>query len=345
MLARFFLITSLFLGLAHAALPSGTLTTLAPMLEDTTPAVVNISTKGVKNVTSPLMRDPFFGQFFGGRRMVRPTSSLGSGVIVDADAGYILTNHHVIEHAQEIEVALSDGRSLAATLVGSDPETDIAVVQVRADGLSALELADSSAVRVGDFVVAIGNPFGLGQTVTSGIISALGRSGQALGIYGDFIQTDASINPGNSGGALVNLEGQLVGVNTAIIGPSGASVGIGFAIPANTAKGLMEQLIDTGRVERGYIGIGMQTMSRELARAFDLQRNDGVLISRVLNGSPADIAGLAPGDIIVDIDGQAIQDIGDVRSAIALARIGQQLALTFQRVDQRYKAIVTIGAP
>ena len=340
------LLCSLTAHSSHAALPGVVQHSLAPMLEHTTPAVVNISTRGSVTVTSPLMRDPFFRQFFGGQHtMQRPTSSLGSGVIVDADEGYVLTNHHVIENAKQIEITLHDGRALQATLVGSDAETDVAVVRIPPEDLTEIRIADSKAVRVGDFVVAIGNPFGLGQTVTSGIISALGRSGQPLGVYGDFIQTDASINPGNSGGALVNLNGELVGINTAIIGPSGGNVGIGFAIPSNTAKSLMQQLIQHGHIERGYIGIGMQAITPELAPALQLTHTTGVLITRVLTGAPADRAGLAPGDVILAIDDTPIHGPDGVRSAVGLAQVGQVLRVEFQRADQRYLAEVRVGAP
>ncbi|RLA37654.1 MAG: serine endoprotease DegQ, partial [Gammaproteobacteria bacterium] len=252
-------LAALALGLAalhaEAALPvvvdGQPLPTLAPMLERVTPAVVNIATRGrVQQRENPLLRDPFFRRFFDlpAPRRNRPSQSLGSGVIIDADQGYVITNHHVVSKADAIMVTLRDGRELPATLVGSDPEADVAVVQIEADGLTAVSLADSDRLRVGDFVVAIGNPFGLGQTVTSGIVSALGRSGLGIEGYEDFIQTDASINPGNSGGALVNLHGELIGINTAILAPSGGNVGIGFAIPANMVSELVQQLVQHGEV-------------------------------------------------------------------------------------------------
>jgi serine protease Do/serine protease DegQ len=259
----------------EGALPSSVdgqpLPTLAPMLERATPAVVNIATVGHVEVRqNPLLSDPFFRHFFDipDRPRRRQTQSLGSGVIVDAEHGYVLTNHHVIARADKITVTLRDGRHLNATLIGADPESDVAVIQVPAERLTALPLADSDRLRVGDFVVAIGNPFGLGQTVTSGIVSALGRTGLGIKGYEDFIQTDASINPGNSGGALVNLHGELVGINTAIIAPGGGNVGIGFAIPTSMASQIMQQLIEHGEVSRGQLGITAQDLTPELAQAF-----------------------------------------------------------------------------
>jgi len=268
---------SLISSSAFSALPFALggerLPSLAPMLEKTTPAVVNISTRGRVVVReNPLLSDPFFRRFFNFPETQREkrTQSLGSGVIVDAKNGYILTNHHVIDKAQEITVRLRDGRKLSATLVGADPDTDVAVIQVDAENLSTVPLADSEGLRVGDFVVAIGNPFGLGQTVTSGIVSALGRSGLGIEGYENFIQTDASINPGNSGGALVNLHGELVGINTAILAPGGGNVGIGFAIPSNMARDIMMQLVAFGEVRRGLLGIVAQDLTPELAEAFDI---------------------------------------------------------------------------
>jgi serine protease Do/serine protease DegQ len=286
----------------EAALPAEVdgqpLPTLAPMLERVTPAVVNIATRGRVQVReNPLLSDPFFRRFFDlpTPRRERRTQSLGSGVIIDAAEGYVVTNHHVIAKAQEISVTLRDGRALPATLVGADPEADIAVIQVTADDLGELPLADSDALRVGDFVVAIGNPFGLGQTVTSGIVSALGRSGLGIEGYEDFIQTDASINPGNSGGALVNLRGELVGINTAILAPSGGNVGIGFAIPASMVRELVAQLVEHGEVRRGQLGIVLQDLTPQLAEAFGIANGGGAVVSQVLDGSPAERAGLQPG--------------------------------------------------
>ncbi|MDX2426446.1 MAG: trypsin-like peptidase domain-containing protein, partial [Cycloclasticus sp.] len=256
---------------AHAAFPSfmaeGPLPSLAPILDKVTPAVVNIATKNfVQQRENPLLQDPFFRRFFQipNTPTKRSSQSLGSGVIVDAQKGLIITNHHVIGKADEITVTLRDGRSFNATVVGSDPESDVAVIKIKAEGLTKLKIADSDNLRVGDFVVAIGNPFGLGQTVTSGIVSALGRSGLGIEGYEDFIQTDASINPGNSGGALINLRGELIGINTAIIAPNGGNVGIGFAIPSNMAISLKDQLVKFGKTNRGQLGISVQDLTPDL---------------------------------------------------------------------------------
>lgn len=254
------------------------LPSLAPMLKRATPAVVNISTRTqIQEAEHPLLRDPFFRHFFGipNQPRRRESSSLGSGVIVDSRRGYVLTNNHVIDKADEITVTLNDGRRLNGKLVGADPESDIAVVKITPERLTELPIGDSDKLEVGDFVVAIGNPFGLGQTVTSGIVSALGRSGLGIEGYEDFIQTDASINPGNSGGALVNLRGELVGINTAILAPSGGNVGIGFAIPANMATRIMTTLVEHGEVRRGLLGITVQDLSHELAQAFSLPDGQG----------------------------------------------------------------------
>ncbi|HFC53971.1 MAG TPA: DegQ family serine endoprotease [Gammaproteobacteria bacterium] len=338
-------------GEALAALPAvdsgGTaLPTLAPMLEKATPAVVNIATRGrVRVRENPLFNDPFFRHFFDlpQRPRERLTQSLGSGVVVDAGKGYILTNNHVIEKADEIEVTLRDGRKLKAELVGSDPATDIAVIKVKRDGLTALPLADSDRLRVGDFVVAIGNPFGLGQTVTSGIVSALGRTGLGIEGYEDFIQTDASINPGNSGGALVNLRGELVGINTAIFSQSGGNIGIGFAIPINMAREVMQQLIEHGRVERGVLGVQVQDLTPELARAFAIPNRRGVVISAVVPGSAAEKAGLKTGDIIVAVNGRPVEDSADVRNRIGLIRVGSRVELKILRDGKERIVHATIG--
>ena len=331
-------LAALLLGLATldaaAALPAELdgrpLPTLAPMLERVTPAVVNVATRGrVQIRENPLLSDPFFRRFFDlpAPRRERPTQSLGSGVIIDAGQGYIVTNHHVIAKAQEITVTLRDGRELPATLVGSDPEADVAVVRVEAEGLTAVTLADSDRLQVGDFVVAIGNPFGLGQTVTSGIVSALGRSGLGIEGYEDFIQTDASINPGNSGGALVNLRGELVGINTAILAPSGGNVGIGFAIPANMAHELVQQIVQHGEVQRGQLGITLQDLTPALAEAFGLERRRGAVISQVLPGSPAEHAGTQPGDVVVAVNGKPLRGSAQLRNVVGLHRIGEVITL------------------
>ncbi len=342
---------TLVTGHGQAALPavdsSGkTLPTLAPMLEKATPAVVNIATRGrVRIRENPLLNDPFFRRFFDLPQQPREriTQSLGSGVVVDAGKGYILTNNHVIDKAEEIEVTLRDGRKKKAKLVGSDPATDIAVIQVKPDGLTALPFANSDQLRVGDFVVAIGNPFGLGQTVTSGIVSALGRTGLGIEGYEDFIQTDASINPGNSGGALVNLRGELVGINTAIFSQSGGNIGIGFAIPINMAHEVMQQLIKHGRVERGVLGVQVQDLTPELAQAFSIPEQRGVVISAVVPGSAAEKAGLKTGDIIIAINGRAVDDSADVRNTIGLIRVGSRVELKILRDGKERIIRATIG--
>lgn len=324
---------------AHAALPAvdgqdAPLPTLAPMLEKTVPAVVNIFTRTrVPVQQNPLLADPFFRRFFDAPEQPREriAQSLGSGVVLDAAKGYIVTNHHVIDRAVEIAVHLADGRTLQAELVGSDPETDVAVIKVPAENLIALPLTDSDKLRVGDFVVAIGNPFGLGQTVTSGIVSAVGRSGLGIEGYEDFIQTDASINPGNSGGALVNLRGELVGINTAILSQSGGNVGIGFAIPINMAKEIMAQIVEHGEVRRGVLGAQAQDLTPDLAQAFDLKAQRGAVVTQVTPGSPADKAGLKSGDIITHLNGRPVRDAADVRNVIGLLRIGQKVEMQVMR--------------
>jgi Do/DeqQ family serine protease len=347
------LLLTLVLGSAAAvaALPAivdgQPLPSLAPMLEQVTPAVVNIATEGhVELRTNPLFNDPFFRRFFNvpERPLRRKTQSLGSGVIVDATRGVILTNHHVIANADAITVNLRDGRDFAAELVGSDPDTDVAVIRIPPERLTAVKLADSDALRVGDFVVAIGNPFGLGQTVTSGIISALARSGLGITGYEDLIQTDASINPGNSGGALVNLRGELVGINTAIYSQSGGNIGIGFAIPANMAHDVMEQLVSFGEVRRGFLGTQFQDLNAELAEAFDLPVSEGAVLASVAPGSPAARAGLRPGDVIVEFNGRKVASAADLRNQIGLARVGAKVAVAFVREGRRQQATVEIGA-
>ncbi len=308
---------------------------LAPMLENVLPAVVNISTRSTLRLRSnPLLDDPFFRHFFelpDVQPSERQSESRGSGVIVDAQHGYVLTNHHVIEDADEITVTLHDRRSFPARVVGQDSEVDVALLQIEAGDLTAIPIADSDALRVGDFVVAIGNPFGLGQTVTYGIVSALGRTGLGIEGFENFIQTDASINPGNSGGALVTTQGQLVGINTAILGPSGASVGIGFAIPSNMAYASMQQLAEHGEVRRGELGVVIQDLTPDLAAAFGLQAKDGAVIAQVVPGSSADQAGLAAGDIVVAVNGKPMRSGGALRNAIGLQQIGDRMTLDIIR--------------
>ena len=320
---------------------------LAPMLDKVTPAVVNISTRGsMPAQQNPLMQDPFFRHFFDVPNQPpqrRETQSLGSGVVVDAQQGYIITNNHVIEHAEEITVTLRDGRSLTAKLVGTDPEADIAVIKVPNEKLLALPLADSDQTRVGDFVVAIGNPFGLGQTVTSGIVSALGRSGLGIEGYEDFIQTDASINPGNSGGALVNLRGQLIGINTAILGPNGGSIGIGFAIPINMVRDIMGQLVKHGEVRRGRLGVLIQDMTPDLASAFGIDNNAGAVIAQVVAGSTADKAGVKIGDVVMAVNGREVHGSGDLRNRIGMLRIGDKVTLKLLRDGKPRELTVTVA--
>ncbi|TPQ27306.1 DegQ family serine endoprotease [Methylomonas sp. EFPC3] len=338
---------------SNAALPlqvDGTnLPSLAPMLEQSMPAVVNISTStNVRMQANPLMNDPLFRRFFNipNNPKQQQRNSLGSGVIIDKDQGYVLTNNHVIDKADKINVTLADGRQLNAKLLGTDPEADVAVIQIPADNLTALKVADSSQLKVGDFVVAIGNPFGLGQTVTSGIVSALGRSGLGIEGYEDFIQTDASINPGNSGGALVNLRGEFVGMNTAILAPSGGNVGIGFAIPSNMALRLMESLVQHGEVRRGLLGVTTQDLTPDLVKAFSLKSQHGAVVSRVEAGSPAEKAGLEPGDIIVAINGQDVKGGStQIRNAVGLLQVGDTAELDIMRGEERKTVQATIGKP
>ena len=301
--------TSMAAGETRAALPATVdgqpLPSLAPVLDRVMPSVVNVYTQTRVRVRSPLMDDPFFRRFFNipDRPRERVSQSLGSGVIVDAKKGFVLTNNHVIAGADDISVTLYDGRSFDAEVIGTDPDTDLAMIRIPAEDLSALSFADSQELRVGDFVVAVGNPFGLGQTVTSGIVSALGRSAFRGLEFQNFIQTDASINPGNSGGALINLRGELVGINSAIFTPSGGNVGIGFAIPAAMARYVMDQLAESGEVRRGTLGIFVQDLTEDLAGAFGMDKNSGVLIAEVDKGSSADEAGLRGGDVITSIAG------------------------------------------
>ncbi len=341
----FFTPASLAVGLP-SAVGSQPMPSLAPMLERSMPAVVNISTSTVIDVGQhPLMQDPFFRHFFGVPRQSprQQKNSLGSGVIIDSDQGYVLTNNHVIDKADKIMVTLTDGRHLNAEIVGKDPEADVAIIRVQADNLTELPIADSSQLKVGDFVVAIGNPFGLGQTVTSGIVSALGRSGLGIEGYEDFIQTDASINPGNSGGALVNLRGEFVGMNTAILAPSGGNVGIGFAIPSNMVMTLKESLIKHGEVRRGLLGVTTQDLTPELVKAFDLKDIRGAAISRIENNSPAEKAGLALGDIIVSANGKTVKNSYDIRNIIGLLQIGDSVELEYYRGNEKREATAVIG--
>ena len=324
------------------------LPTLAPMLKRITPAVVNIATESrVRVRQNPLLADPFFRRFFNlaPQRRERKVESVGSGVIVDAVQGYILTNNHVIANADRIVVTLRDRRQLTAELIGTDPATDIAVLRIPAENLTALEMGDSDKLEVGDFVVAIGNPYGIGQTVTSGIVSALRRSGLGIEGFEDFIQTDASINPGNSGGALVTLGGELIGINTAILHRGGGNVGIGFAIPTNMVRQVMDQLISYSEVRRGLLGIDAQDLTPGIAEALGLDFTEGALVSRVGKESAAALAGLREGDIITAIDGQAVVGASDVRNKIGLLRLGKIAALTILRDGQVLILNAEISAP
>lgn len=330
------------------AQPPGARQTLAPMLEEVTPAVVNVATRGRKTQENPLLQDPLFRRFF---ELPEPpdtpqVQNVGSGVVVDAEAGHVLTNVHVIADAEEILITLRDGSRLEAELVGADPESDVALLKVQdPEKLADLPIGDSDKLRVGDYVVAIGNPFGLGQTVTSGIVSALGRSGLGMEGLEDFIQTDASINPGNSGGALVTLDGRLIGINTAILSPAGGNIGIGFAIPINMANVIMQQLIEFGEVRRGRLGIYIQDLTPELSRALGLERGQGVVIAQVEPESPADEAGLRQGDVVVEVNGDAVTSAQALRTAVGLAKVGEKLNLKIERDGETQEVEVEVGKP
>jgi serine protease Do/serine protease DegQ len=321
---------------AAAALPLAQtrdgLPSLAPVLEPVTPAVVNISVLQRRpEEQNPLLRDPFFRRFFGLPERPQQGLAAGSGVIVDARNGYIVTNHHVIKDASAVVVTLKDNRRLPARLVGSDAGTDIALLKVDAKDLVEAKFGDSDALAVGDFVVAIGNPFGIGQTVTSGIISALGRWGLSPEGYENFIQTDAPINPGNSGGALINLRGEVIGINTAIIGPGGGNVGIGFAVPSNMARAVMRQLIRFGEVRRGRLGIVMQDLTPELAESLGVERRAGAALTEVQPGSPAADAGLRVGDIVVGLNGSPVHGSAELRAHLGVIAAGESIDLRILR--------------
>ena len=307
------------------------LPSLAPIIEKISPAIVNISVSGSVSVANPLAQDPFFRRFFPPESNRRDFQSAGSGVIVDAEAGYILTNHHVIENADDITVIMEDDRSLPARVVGSDAGSDIAVLQVDQGNLTEIVWADSDDVRVGDYVLAIGNPFRLEHTVTSGIVSGLGRRGINPEGYEDFIQTDAAINPGNSGGALVNLRGELVGINSAIFSSSGGNIGIGFAIPANMARSVMDQIVAFGTVRRGLLGVTIVSVTAELAEDYDLDEPSGALVTSVAPSSAADKAGLEIGDVIVSIDGENVTNASSLRNAVGLHRPSDKVRVDFIR--------------
>jgi len=333
-------------NLFSAGVPS-----LAPMLEDVTPAVVNIYTISEAEEKTQQIDDPFLRKFFNipGQQESRKKNraGLGSGVIINSKKGYIITNNHVIARAKDIKVKLQDGREFKATLVGSDPASDVAVIKISPDKLHAIKFSDSDKLRVGDFVVAIGNPFGIGQTVTSGIVSALGRSGLGIEAYENFIQTDASINPGNSGGALVNLKGELIGINTAIIGSRGGSgsVGIGLAIPVNMALDITQQLIEYGKVRRGYLGVSAQDLTNDLSKAFGIKANRGAIITQVLKDSPADLAGIYIGDVVIKINNEDVQNASSMRNKIGLLKLNSIITMEINRKGKIITTKVQITEP
>lgn len=305
------------------------------------PSVVNIFTsKEAKQSNNPLMEDPLFRKFFGEQE--EKQFSLGSGVIVSSQ-GYILTNNHVVEAADEIEVALADGRKAVARVVGTDPDTDLAVVKIDLQNLPGITLGHAEQAQVGDVVLAIGNPFGVGQTVTMGIVSALGRNHLGINTFENFIQTDAAINPGNSGGALIDISGNLLGINTAIYSRSGGSLGIGFAIPVSTAKSVMESIISNGQVVRGWIGVELQDITPELAESFGLTAKTGAIVAGVLRGGPADKAGIKPGDILLAIEGRTVADTTDVTNTIAQLAPGSHSKLSVMRKAKQSEMEVTVG--
>ncbi len=323
------------------------LLTMAPLLENVTPAVVSIEVSG-KAKTSGLSTEQseLFERFFGGRipqqQEERRRQGIGSGVIVDARDGLIVTNHHVIEGADEIFVTLDDGRTIEAKLVGSDEKTDIAILEIKASGLKALTFAKSDNAKVGDYVIAVGNPFGLSSSVTSGIISAMGRDTARGGNYADFIQTDASINPGNSGGALVNSKGELIGINTAILSRSGGNNGIGFAVPVKMVKGVMKQIVEYGEVKRGRIGISIRNIDLDLQEAMGLPTRDGALVNEVVEDSAADKAGLKAGDVVVRFNNETILDASDIRNAVGLVEPGTRTDMTYLRDGKRITTKITV---
>ncbi len=311
-----------------------TMPSLAPMLENTTPAVVSIAVQGTHEVKQ---NTPNIFRFFGNpnqnpsQAQQRPFRGLGSGVIIDAKEGYIVTNNHVIDKADEITITLKDGRQFKAKKIGSDADSDIALLQIDAENLTEMKISDSDQLRVGDFAIAIGSPFGLGQTVTSGIVSALGRSGLNIEDYEDFIQTDAAINSGNSGGALVNLRGELIGINTAILGPNGGNIGIGFAIPSNMMHNLAKQIIEFGEVHRGVLGVSGRSVNSDLAKAMELTTNQGGFIELVSPDSAADEAGIKPGDVITKVNGKTIKTFNELRGKIGSIGAGKEVKLTIVR--------------
>ena len=331
--------------LANNLAPSLSTTSYADAVEKAAPAVVNIFTqKLVTERIHPLMEDPLFRHFFGdnqGSPRQRLESSLGSGVII-SPKGYILTNNHVIKAADEIEVALRDGRTAAARIVGTDPETDLAILKIELGELQPITLGHSLQLRVGDVVLAIGNPFGVGQTVTSGIVSATGRNMLGINTFENFIQTDAAINPGNSGGALITANGNLIGINTAIFSRSGGSQGIGFAIPIDLARDVMQQIIEHGEVIRGWLGVAIQNITEDLAQSFALESPDGVIISNIIRNGPADLAGLTRGDVITHINAEAVKDVRAALTLISQSRPGTTVKISGIRQGKKFDVDVTV---
>ncbi len=321
---------------------------LAALVERVTPAVVNVAVKSVSEVdggNNPLFQDPTFRRFFGipDQMPRQERASEGSGVIVDARKGYILTNFHVVDKASEITVTLKDRREFKAKVIGKDQETDVALLQIDSDNLTALPFGDPRTMRVGDYVMAVGNPFGLGQTVTAGIISAVGRSGLNIEGYEDFIQTDAAINPGNSGGALVNLNGELIGINTAIVGPAGGNVGIGFAVPTTMARAVMDQLVQFGKVTRGRIGVAIQDLTPDIAKSLGITQGQGALVSRVEKGSSAEGAGVKAGDVVIEVDHRPIASSSELRNSVGTTPVGQSVTLTILREGSKKEVKVAVA--
>ena len=356
MLSRLAFLLVLSFGVGSGPAPSQVLAadpdergipTIAPLIDAVDDAVVSIAVVSERHAQmTPLFRDPIFQPFLPQLEQLPPRRqmSAGSGVMIDADDGNILTNNHVIENGDEIRVTLRDNRTFVAELIGRDPATDIAVIRIDADSLSEVPLGNSGNLLVGDFVVAIGNPFGLGQTVTSGIVPALGRSGINPEGYEDFIQTDASINPGNSGGALITLDGNLVGINTAIIAPNGdGNVGIGLAVPINMALAVMDQLVEFGEVQRGRLGVMIQDLTPGLAEALGVEAQTGAIVSSVEPGTPADDAGLAAGDVIVAVNGETVEGSADLRQMIGLRRPGDEVEIGFVRDGERRTTAVVLA--
>jgi Do/DeqQ family serine protease len=342
-------------GQAFAAVPAADgspMPTLAPMVKRASPSVVNIATRGTikeQPGRNPLLDDPFFRRFFDAPQDSKPRErqfeSKGSGVIVDAKNGYIITNHHVVENASEITITLLDNRTFSAKVIGSDEGADVAVLQAKQPNLTAMPLGDSSKLEVGDYVVAIGNPFGLQHTVTAGIVSALGRTdiNPEAGGYEDFIQTDASINPGNSGGALVNLRGELVGINSAILSRTGGNIGIGFAIPVNMVRSVMDQLIKYGQVKRGVLGVQLYSVNSDIAKEFGLSETTGALVAGVVQGSAADRAGIKTGDIITSLNGVTMKSSGELKNAIGMLHVGEKVELGLLRDGKPRKVTALVA--